>query len=440
MNKLLAVLKREYLQAVRKKMFIVMTFLLPFLMALVMAIPTMMIKRGLEEKKVIVLDGTGQLAAAFAEAEAGAGGRSQLEQKLEEETANVKIDYVAVPAAALEEKTGEYLTALRSEEKKEDARRFDAVAIIPADIFESEDDVVLTIYGRTSADVVVQQRVRGALKRALQRQRLTTAAVDPAVIEKVLADVEIDAVQVTRSGEEKRGGEMNLIIAFVFALLMIMPVFIHGNEIMRGIVQEKTERVVEVLVSSMTPAELLTGKVLGLALVGLTQTAVWMLMAALAGGYSATVAVVAGVDLGEFLRPAVFFYFMLFFLLGYLMLVCVYAIGGAACNSEKDAQQLMAPMVMVMMIPWFLMMPILTSPDSALAVTLSLVPLFAPMTMFARVLVSEPPLWQIALSIVLTLATIWAFLMVTAKIFRVGILAYGKRPTIPELWRWLRVA
>lgn len=438
MKKMMAVLKREYIQAVRKKMFIIMTFLMPFLMVLLMAIPTTLIRRGLEEKTVIVLDGTGKLATAFTDT-AEPGDKSRLREKMEEETANIRIEYVAAAGPLLEQKTRDYLAALRSEEKDERGR-LDALAVIPADIFESSEDVVLTIYSRTSADVVAQERVRGSLKRALQRQRLTAAAVDPGVIEKVLADVDIDAVQVTRSGEEKRGGEMNLIIAFIFGALLITPVFIHGIEIMRGIIQEKTERVVEVLVSSMTPEELLGGKVLGLALVGLTQTAVWMIMAALMAGYGAAVAILAGVNLGEFLRPAIFFYFLIYFLLGYLLMVFVYAIGGAACNSEKDAQQLLAPLVMVMMIPWFLMMPILTSPDSPFAVTLSLIPLFTPMTMFARILVSEPPWWQIALSMLLTLATIWALMIVTAKIFRVGILAYGKRPTIPELWRWLRVA
>ena len=142
----------------------------------------------------------------------------------------------------------------------------------------------------------------------------------------------------------------------------------------------------------------------------------------------------------QFLRPEVFIYFLVFFILGYLMMVCVYAIGGAACTSERDAQQLLAPIIMVMMLPWFLMMPILTNPDSTLAVVLSMIPLFAPMAMFARVLVSEPPLWQIFLSILLTLGTIYVFLVAAAKIFRVGVLTYGKRPTIPELWRWMKVA
>jgi len=136
----------------------------------------------------------------------------------------------------------------------------------------------------------------------------------------------------------------------------------------------------------------------------------------------------------------VFVYFAIFFLLAYFTFVCVYAIGGAICNTEKEAQQLIAPISMIMMLPWFLMFAIITSPDSSMSVGFSLAPVFGPITMFVRTLVSEPPVWHILASIAISLATIFVFFWATAKIFRLGILSYGKRPTIPELWRWLKVA
>jgi len=133
-------------------------------------------------------------------------------------------------------------------------------------------------------------------------------------------------------------------------------------------------------------------------------------------------------------------YFAIFFILGYLLYVCFYAIAGAVCNSEKEAQQFVGPVMFVLMVPWFLMMPIIMNPESKLAVGLSLFPLFAPITMFVRVLVSEPPFWHVALSIALSVGAIYVLFWMTAKIFRVGILSYGKRPTIPELWKWTKVA
>jgi ABC-2 type transport system permease protein len=163
-------------------------------------------------------------------------------------------------------------------------------------------------------------------------------------------------------------------------------------------------------------------------------------MAGVAGTFAATTASMAGENVTQFLRASTFIYFGVFFLLAYLTYVCVYAIGGAVCNSDKEAQQLIAPITMIMMLPWFLLAGLITNPDSSLAVGFSLAPVFGPMTMFIRTLVADPPASQIATTIVVSIATIAVFFWITAKIFRVGILSYGKRPTIPELWRWLKVA
>jgi ABC-2 type transport system permease protein len=438
MNKMFAVFKREYLQTVRKKMFIIMTFLLPFLMALLLALPATLVKRGLREKTVVVVDGTGQLGSAFGETKAPSP-LSRTMQQLEQQTgggARIKSTYVNAGGADPQKVAEPYLRDLRGTGQ---GSAIDGVLIVPAAVLTS-DDPKATFYSRSSADVIAQDRMGNTLTRALQTLRIRQLGVEESKVDQILSEVTVSAVQISKSGEQKSGGELNLFIGFGFGALLIMPVFLYGVEIMRGIIQEKNDRVVEVLISSMSPTHLLSGKILGLAAVGLTQTGVWLLMAGIGGAYTAATAAVAGFNVMQFLRPAVFIYFITFFILGYLQMVCVYAIGGAACNTERDAQQLLAPVTVIMMIPWFVMMPILTNPDSKLAVVLSMVPPFAPMAMFARVLVSEPPLWQVFLSIALTIGAIYVFLVVTAKVFRVGILTYGKRPTIPELWRWLKVA
>jgi ABC-2 type transport system permease protein len=174
--------------------------------------------------------------------------------------------------------------------------------------------------------------------------------------------------------------------------------------------------------------------------VGLTQIGVWLIMAALAGAFAGTTATFAGVDVLQYLHPLFFVYFVVFFILAYLTYVCAYAIGGAACNSEREAQQLIMPITMIMMLPWFLMAAIITNPDSTLTIAFSLAPVFGPLTMFVRTLVGDPPMTHILLSIVVSIATISVLMWITSKIFRVGVLSYGKRPTIPELWRWVKVA
>jgi ABC-2 type transport system permease protein len=442
MNKMLAVIKREYLQAVRKKMFIFMTIFFPVLMAALFIVPSLMVAKGLGGKKVAVIDGTGKLRDSFAhhmepaspdpkKALSGGGSRGQLPQSID-------VEYADAHEQANLTATGKpYLDRLYLDKKS--GNGLDAVLIIPANAFAGAD-AKMTFYSRSSTDLFTQERLASVANRGIQRQRLTGRGIDPNVVDTLTREVPSDSVQLSRSGEQKKGSEANFIIGFIFAALLIIPSFIYGLETMRGIVQEKSERIVEVLISSMSPRELLTGKILGVAAVGLTQVTVWLTLIGAVGAFVGTSASMAGFDISQFLRPMVFVYFALFFILGYLTFVCIYAIAGAACNTDKEAQQLVAPIQMVMMVPWFIMFAIITNPDSSLAVALSMAPVYGPITMFVRTLVSEPPVWHVVVSIAVSIVTIAVFFYVTAKIFRVGILSYGKRPTIPELWRWIKVA
>jgi ABC-2 type transport system permease protein len=440
-----AVLKREYLQAVRRKMFIIMTFLFPFLMAGVMVLPGLMVAKGMGEKKIAVLDGTGTLRETFTRPnrplEKTKDAKDQAREQLSgrrrgpELPSQLVVEYVDQKGVDVSTASKEYLPRLASE----GPNRLDGVFLIPAGATDSPD-TQLTYYSRSSTDVMTQERLARLTNKSVQRQRLAANGIRPDSVERLMSDMPIEAVQISKSGEQKTGGEGNFIVGFVFAALLILPSFIYGNETMRGIVQEKSERVVEVLVSSVTPMQLLMGKILGVAAVGLTQIGVWLLMGSLVGAYGAATAMVAGVNLSQFFRPIVFIYFFIFFILAYLTYVCVYAIAGAVSNTEREAQQFVAPISLVMMAPWFLMVPIIMNPDSRIAVGFSLAPVFGPVTMFVRTLVAEPPLWHIAVSVLVSIATIFALMWITAKIFRVGILSYGKRPTLPELWRWVKVA
>jgi ABC-2 type transport system permease protein len=443
-KKLYAVFKREYLQAVRKKSFLIMTVLTPFLFGALMVIPGALAVKGLGEKAVVVVDGTGRLEVAVTE---GLRGPDAVELTAEATrdlegpgrrplSGSIRAEYVNAAGRDPKEAARPFLDRLHAGEK---TGRLDGVFVIPARAFD-DPALPLTYYSRSATDLIVQERLGRVVNRALERERLSGRGLNPVEIQKLLRDLRVEAVQVTKAGEEKRGGEMNFLVGFAFVLLIFVPVLLYGQEVMRGIIQEKTDRVVEILISSLTPFELLSGKILGMAAVGLTQIAVWVAMGGAIAVWGAAAATAGGVRLGQFLRPGLAGWFLVFFVLGYLINVCVYAIGGAIVNSEKEAQQVLSPVIIVMMLPWFLVMPILMNPDSTLSTVLSLIPLYTPITMFIRVLVSEPPLWQVGLSITLAVATILGFFWVAAKIFRLGLLATGKRPTIPELWRWLKVA
>jgi ABC-2 type transport system permease protein len=428
-NKLFAVFKREYLAAVRKKMFIIMTFLMPFLMIALFLLPTLMMARGMGEKKVAVLDGTGQLRDAFSGATGTADTKGELPQKLQLEYIDGRGQNIDVAAKPL----------LDRMTKVEGAQRLDAVFTIPSDAL-ANTKAKLHFYSRSATDIMTQERLASRANHAVQRDRFISRGVDAKSLETLMSDLDVDTVQLSKSGEQKKGGMANFFVGFILTAMMLIPSFIYGLEIMRGIIAEKTDRVVEVLISSVPPAQLLIGKILGVAAVGVTQISVWFAMAGAAGAYFAAVGKMAGQNYLALLRPSTFLYFLVFFLLAYLTYVCVYAIGGAVCNSEKEAQQLIAPITMIMMLPWFLMAGIITNPESPMAVGFSLAPVFGPLTMYVRTLVSEPPMWHVLVSIAVAIATIAAFFWVTTKIFRVGILSYGKRPTIPELLRWIKVA
>ncbi len=448
MSKALAVLKREYLEVVRKKSFIIMTLVFPFLMAALMFVPTLLMMKGIQGKRVVVVDGTARLQSAFsakvpvAQAEQPAGRAAKaLSQEAQKQPGGraleLTTDYVAasgdVKAAAQP-----YLERLR-ENGGGGRERLDGVLVIPSDAF-ANTDAKLVYYSRAVSDLMTEERLANAVNRSLSRERLAARGIDAAEADRLLKRLDLEGIKVSKSGEEKKGGELSFLVGFIFAALLLFPTMIHGQEVMRGIVQEKTERVVEILVSSMPSFDLLSGKVTGLALVGLTQVGAWLAMGGFMAAYAGGAAMVAGVNVFQSIDLRVIPWFFVFFLLGYLTFVCIYAIGGAVSNSDKEAQQFMGPIMMVAMVPWMLAFPILQNPESTLATVLSLIPVFTPITMFMRIIVSEPPLWQIAISVVLSVVTVIVFFWMTAKIFRIGILSYGKRPSPAELWRWLKVA
>lgn len=444
MSKVIAVIKREYLEVVRKKSFIIMTVLGPFLMAAMMLLPMLLVTRGIEEKHVVVVDGTGRLEAVFgggvagetpSEAQPLADAAEQARRNQMPVSPPLRTEYVAAPGdprAAAQP----YLDRMLGKQGKV---RLDGVLVVAADAF-SNPDAELTYFSRAATDFVTQERLAGLVNRAVSRGRLAARGIGAEEADRLLRRLKIEAIKLTRTGEEKKGGELGFLVAFVFVALLMIPNIVYGQEVMRGIVAEKSERVMEILISSMPSMALLSGKILGLAAVGLTQVGIWMAMGSLLAVYAGTGLAMSGFDPTQFLSVWLIPAFLVFYVLGYLIYVCVYAVAGAISNSEKEAQQFMGPLIMVMMIPWFLAMPIISNPESTLATVLSLVPVFTPITMFMRIVVSEPPLWQVLLSVGLSLGTIVAMLWATAKIFRVGILSYGKRPTAVELWRWLRVA
>jgi ABC-2 type transport system permease protein len=211
---------------------------------------------------------------------------------------------------------------------------------------------------------------------------------------------------------------------------------------MRGVIEEKTSRVVEIVLSSMKPFQLMAGKILGIAAVGFTQYAIWTVfgVALATKGRSLASGAVPQMDMFRIptIPPYVFFYFVVFFILGYFLYSTLFAAIGSMVNSEKEAQQLMMPVIMMLVVPLLMIMFVMRSPGSSLSVVLSLIPFFAPMLMMLRISVLLPPWPQVLGSILLLVLAILFMIWLSAKIYRVGILMYGKPPRLAEIVRWIR--
>jgi len=256
--------------------------------------------------------------------------------------------------------------------------------------------------------------------------------------------VNLESFQVTAGQEAMKKGFIETYLAtYLFVIMLYFMLYFYGYSVTRGVLQEKSSRVMEVLLGSVSPDQLMTGKILGIGLVGLTQTGFYIVTV----GSLRLVAILffvgkeSGFDaaaLVDAVGPAKLVFFVVYYVLGYFMFVTLFAIIGAVCNSEQEAQNFQLPVVLSLLIPMISTIFFVQHPDAPAAVVLSLVPLFTPMLMFMRISVLSPPAWQIALSIVLLLVTIWVLFKAAAKIFRIGTLMYGKRPTIPEILRWAR--
>ncbi|MFZ0359690.1 MAG: ABC transporter permease, partial [Terriglobales bacterium] len=245
------------------------------------------------------------------------------------------------------------------------------------------------------------------------------------------ADAEDDG-QETKDSSGKKFMEV-----VVMVMLIYVAVLLYGISVMRSVLEEKNSRVLEVLLSSATSTELMIGKIFGVGAVGLTQIIVWVVMA----GVFAMPALAMQPDLSQLIvPPGVLVAFAVFFLLGYLLFSTLYAAIGAITTTEQEGQQLQFVVVIPLVLSVFMLSTVMQAPDSPTVVWLSMVPFLAPVVMYARIVIQTPPLWQIALSVFLLIATIAGLLLLCSRIYRVGILIYGKRPNLPEILKWLKYA
>lgn len=418
MNAVWAVLKREYLERVRKRSFLLATIGGPLVMIGLIFGSGFLASRGAEGRsRVAILDETGRLLAPVT-------------------TALEDAEYTVVPA----EVGGADEDGLRAMVQDGDIGGY--LVLSEATLARGEARFV----GKERPGTIRRIALQSAITRAVVEERFG-ADVDAGDVARLVRGGSLDFQSVdTDAVAEQR--ELRNGMTFAGAFFLYFALLLYGVYVMQAVLEEKTSRMAEIVVSAVRPWQLMLGKIVGVGMVGLTQIAVWVLLLVLAGTFGLPMMMAARPELAEIFDPAnlapavlTVVYFVIFFVLGYLLYSALYAAVGAMCSTEEETRQLQLPVTMMLVIPFVLMTGMIsTGADTPLLTGLSMFPLFTPLVMFARAASGVAPFWQIGLSIVLTALAVVGVAWVAGRIYRVGILMQGKRPTLPELWRWVKQA
>jgi ABC-2 type transport system permease protein len=414
MGRLWPVLRREYLERVRSRAFLISTVAAPLLMAGVLLLPALVMRQQHGRAlRVAVLDASGSLRAAVADALA--------QQKMDGEARFV-----------VEEAQGGTEEATRLK-KDVLSGRLDGYLYLAPDALERS---AAEYFGRNVSNVTDLRLIDAAVEEVMVARRLAGQGLDPARVKRLTRKLDLKTIRIGASGAEREDRGASALLSIILLMMLYTTVIMWGQVVMTSVIEEKTSRVVEVMVSSIPSVRLFAGKLLGVGAAGLTQFLVWAgalaVLGLLATGASGSL---GGVHLPE-AGPLVLAAFVVYFLLGYFFYAALFAGIGAAVNTPQEAQTLVFPVFAPLVAGTVCFPLVLQSPDSPLSTALSLIPPLTPLLMFLRITVLTPPWWQIGLSVLLTGVAIAMVVWFAARVHRVGILMYGKRPTFPEIMRW----
>ncbi|MDR1918200.1 MAG: ABC transporter permease [Tannerellaceae bacterium] len=427
MNKIGIIIKREYLRRVSKKSFLLLTLLIPFLMAALVFVPLWLasIKSG-ELKTIAVIDATGKYASLLQDTES--------------------------------------YHFIHSEQTMEDYRKaadkeIFAILSITGDLLENPQAAAL--YSEKQIPMDLSRLVNQTFSRQLESEKLASFQIPnlKEIIAESKVDFSIQTIKWTEDGKESASSAMIASIAGMgLTIFIYMFILMYGSMVMQGVLEEKTNRIVELMVSSVRPFDLMMGKIIGLAFVGLTQLFLWGIMTSclllggmflMGGGIEPSVVQegmplqtsAMGVDIEQILQTINFaeigLFFVIYFIGGYLLYASIFAAIGASVSQQEDTQQFMTPIMILLVFALYAGIYSMENPDGPLAFWCSLIPLSSPVVMMMR-LPFEIALWEKLLSITLLYLTAFGMVWLSAKIYRIGILMYGKKPSIKEIIKWVR--
>ena len=443
MSKTSIIIQREYSTRVKKKSFIIMTIIGPILMAALFIAPAWMATlEDSELKTIAVVDS------------------SYLFRNALPETESITFVYL-------------WNKKLADVEKMINDSNYYAVLFIPHNILASQRVELSSV---KQPSLPVKMHIKNCISREIETLKLAKNNIDPNLLESIKTDINISTIKLEADGSKtKTSTELNTIVALVSAIMIYMFIFMYGAQIMRGVIEEKTSRIIEVIVSSVRPFELMMGKIIGVALVGLTQFLLWIILTfALVSASKAMLMPETNIDsqmmqmnsimnssgadnqatannmmseqteielafeaIDSINYGTMLLAFLFFFLAGYLLYGAMFAAIGSAVDNDADTQQFMLPVTIPLILGIVALQGVISNPEGPLAFWFSMIPFTSPIIMMARIPFGVP-LWEVALSAFILIITFIAFTWLAAKIYRTGILMYGKKVNYRELYKWLR--
>ena len=435
MNKIGLIIKREYLTRVRKRSFLILTFLGPILLAAIYVIPIMLaLNSSTDHLRVAVVDESRWFEERF--------------------TNNEQHTFVTMHGQPIDSVKEMVKTGV-----------FDMALYVPPTQLNIPSNAV--VYSIRQVPMEVETYISSVMEKEIENQKLMAKGVDPEIVSAVKTDVNLQIMRMDDKGNEKETfTQVQFMLGMILAMLIYFFIMFFGGQVMQGVIEEKTNRIIEVIISSAKPFQLMMGKIIGVSLVALTQFLLWILLTGvLYVGFSAFIGIShpdllsAGTVMSQEITTndimnnesvqsilqivhsinfgTIIVSFLVFFILGYLLYATLYAAVGSLVDNNTDSQQFTLPITMPLMIAIISSFYIVNNPDSSLSVWLSMIPFTSPISMMVRIPFGVP-IWQIVVSVLLLACTFVLMTWIAAKIYRTGILMYGKKHSYKEIFKWLK--
>lgn len=427
MPKLWAVIQREYLERVRTRWFVVATVFGPLVFGTLMYLPAYMATRSrasADVARIRILDATAT--------DLGHRIATSLNGGIAGDTTRTRVEIVTKDALAEAESTATQAVISKS---------IRGYLVLEPSVFIGKNP---RYAGANATSLTDMRRIENAVNHEVLAEQLRALGINASDAERLKrASLDLRAERITPTGRAG-SGQVSILIAISVAMLLYVTIFIYGQNVLRGVIEEKQTRVAEIVVSSVRPTTLLAGKVLGVGAVGLTQMLIWGAASVAMAKYRVSLLNQLGAAAVPIQLPSIGWgqavLLVLFFVLGYTFYAALFAAIGATVSSEQEAQQAQMPVVMLLVISIMFLQPVLNNPEGALATNLGWLPFSSPIVMPLRMSAVNLPPWEVGLSLFALAAGCYVAVYIAARIYRTGLLMYGKRPTLRELARWVREA